>query len=243
MAKLTQGQIAMYAAAAGAPDPQLAAAVAMAESSGVTTRHNPVPPDDSYGLWQINMIGSEGPERRRALGITSNSQLYDPATNARAMMLVSNGGTNWHPWTTYTNGEYRQYLGKSTAAAAAGAQQAGVWGDIGNGVVSGIDPLGGLFGIDPLQNLLDGGSSAASALDWVGKAVSWVSKASNWVRVGYVIGGAALVVVGVAMVAKDQELKVATKTVGQALGSGGSKVKAAAGRRKNEDQDEGGDDE
>ena len=101
-----------YASAAGcsADQARTAAAVAQAESGGNPRAHNAVPPDDSYGLWQINMLGPLGPARRAAFGISSNDALYDPATNARAMFQVSGGCSNFNPWTTYTHGTYRAFL-------------------------------------------------------------------------------------------------------------------------------------
>lgn len=44
--------------------------------------------DLSFGLFQINMLGGMGPERRKALGLKSNEELYDPATNVRAAKYV-----------------------------------------------------------------------------------------------------------------------------------------------------------
>lgn len=44
--------------------------------------------DLSYGLFQINMLGGMGPERRKALGLKSNEELYDPATNVRAAKYI-----------------------------------------------------------------------------------------------------------------------------------------------------------
>lgn len=118
MAKLSASEIASVAKAAGlATDVDIAVAIALAESGGNTQAHNALPPDDSYGLWQINMLGSMGPQRRRQLGISRNSDLYDPATNARAMMMISNGGKNWRPWTTYTRGTYKMYMGQAGTAA------------------------------------------------------------------------------------------------------------------------------
>lgn len=95
----------------------IAVAIALAESGGNTRAHNAVPPDNSYGLWQINMLGSMGPERRKQFGLTSNDQLYDPNVNAKAMSAISNGGTNWKPWTTYTRGTYRAYMARGMQAA------------------------------------------------------------------------------------------------------------------------------
>ena len=87
------------------------AAIAMAESGGRARAHNNnrSTGDDSYGLWQINMIDRLGPERRRQFGISSNAALFDPTTNAKAARLVylSQG---FGAWSVYRNGAYRQYL-------------------------------------------------------------------------------------------------------------------------------------
>ena len=89
---------------------KVAAAIAMAESGGDPNAHNSKPPDDSYGLWQINMIGSLGPARRAHFHLTSDAQLLDPKMNAAAMYSISIHGGNFSPWSTYTSGSYRKYL-------------------------------------------------------------------------------------------------------------------------------------
>ena len=53
-----------------------------------------------YGLFQINMTGSMGPDRRKKYGLSSNEDLYDPLTNARIAYQMSNGGKNWSAWST-----------------------------------------------------------------------------------------------------------------------------------------------
>jgi cell wall-associated NlpC family hydrolase len=90
-----------------------AVAVALAESGGRPTAHNGNvgTGDNSYGLFQINMLGTMGPARMKEFGLTSYDQLYDPVINAKAAYRISNGGTNWQPWTTYTGGAYKQHLG------------------------------------------------------------------------------------------------------------------------------------
>lgn len=88
--------------------PGLMAAIALAESGGNTQAHNPKPPDDSYGLWQINMIGKLGPERRKAFKISSNSELFDPKKNADAMIKILDQ-QGLKAWSTYTNGAYKKY--------------------------------------------------------------------------------------------------------------------------------------
>lgn len=94
---------------------RIAYAVVRAESAGNARAHNPDAStgDNSYGLFQINMLGSMGPERRRQYGLSSNEDLYDPVVNARVAYKMSNGGRNWQPWSTYNRGDYRQFLGGS----------------------------------------------------------------------------------------------------------------------------------
>ena len=112
MAKLSPAQIAEYAHDAGfrGQDLTVAVAVAMAESGGNPKAHNPVPPDDSYGLWQINMLGGLGPERRGQFDLDSNRELFGPKENAQAAWEISGKGDSFGPWTTYTSGAYKKYL-------------------------------------------------------------------------------------------------------------------------------------
>lgn len=115
MAKLSASEIAGYAQGAGLMDNNvaIATAVALAESGGNTHAHNPVPPDNSYGLWQINMLAHSTSE----LGISKNEDLYDPIKNAKAMYKISNGGKDWTPWTTYTSGRYKLFMKDGNAGA------------------------------------------------------------------------------------------------------------------------------
>lgn len=112
-------QIAFVARQAGFSGDALgiAVAIALAESGGNTRAHNTRGPDDSYGLWQINMKGSLGPARRSQFGLNSDADLFNPATNARAAFAISSSGTNFKPWTTYTSGAYRVHLSKANNAA------------------------------------------------------------------------------------------------------------------------------
>lgn len=75
-------------------------AVGMKESGGNPSAFNgnASTGDKSYGLFQINMIGSLGPARLRQYGLSSADELFDPVVNCRVMMRLSNNGTNWGPW-------------------------------------------------------------------------------------------------------------------------------------------------
>ena len=79
-------------------------AVVMKESTGRPMAHNQNSRtgDNSYGLFQINMIGSMGPARLTQYGLSSNEELFDPLTNARIAYIISEGGNNWSPWNGLT---------------------------------------------------------------------------------------------------------------------------------------------
>jgi hypothetical protein len=73
---------------------------AMKESTGRPRSHNdnPATGDNSYGLFQINMIGSLGPARLDQFDLKKNSDLFDPVRNAEIAFFMSNGGKNWSAW-------------------------------------------------------------------------------------------------------------------------------------------------
>ena len=54
-----------------------------------------------YGLFQINMSGAMGTDRRANYELSKNEDLYDPLTNARIAYDISKGGTSWGPWEAY----------------------------------------------------------------------------------------------------------------------------------------------
>jgi Lysozyme like domain len=88
----------------------IAAAIAMAESSGNPLASNP---SGATGLWQI--LESAHPQ-------WSVQQLQNPNTNAQAAIAISNNGSNWNPWQTYTENVYQKYLqaGSATPNTAGG---------------------------------------------------------------------------------------------------------------------------
>lgn len=113
MAKLSRDEIRKLLTDAGfkqnGVDTEIMVGIAFAESGGETTAHNAKPPDDSYGLWQINMLGKMGPSRRKQFGITTNQQLFDPRINAKAAKMIYDS-QGLKAWTTYTRGTYLKYM-------------------------------------------------------------------------------------------------------------------------------------
>lgn len=90
-------------------------AIAMRESGGRPDAYNPnrSTGDDSFGLFQINMLGNLGPARRKQYGLKSNEQLLDPATNAKVAYRMSKGGTDFGAWGLGPNA-YRSGAGFDT---------------------------------------------------------------------------------------------------------------------------------
>jgi hypothetical protein len=78
---------------------------AMKESTGRPRSHNdnPATGDNSYGLFQINMIDSLGPARRKQFKLELNKDLFDPVRNAEIAFFMSNGGKNWSSWNGITD--------------------------------------------------------------------------------------------------------------------------------------------
>ena len=79
---------------------RLAWSIVMRESRGHPLSHNTskYSGDNSYGLFQINMLGSLGADRRAKFGIKNNDELLDPVVNAKAAFYMSAHGTNFGSW-------------------------------------------------------------------------------------------------------------------------------------------------
>ena len=208
--KLTDAQIAGAAKAAGFSGANLAKAVAiaLAESGGNAEAHNAVPPDNSYGLWQINMLGSMGPARRKQFGLKSNEDLYNPTTNAKAAYSIASGGKNFGPWSTYGSGAYLRYMSRANKAS-------------GNPDSAGIDSGGG--GVEQ--------AGLGSVLSWPGAITDFfefLTDPITWLRLGMIVGGGVLV--GVALV----QVSGAGSAIGQVANTavdfvpGGGAVKKVA---------------
>lgn len=104
--ELTSQELVELLAAAGFEGKALktAWAVAMRESRGHPTSHNTNAKtgDNSYGLFQINMIGSMGVERLAKLqdkiGIVKAADLLNPVANVKAAYYMTDGGKDWGSW-------------------------------------------------------------------------------------------------------------------------------------------------
>jgi len=111
---LSVNEMSKIAKEAGFSDEQarIMGAIAAAESSGNPIAHNDKGRDNSYGLWQINMLGEMGQERRQKNNLNSNEELFDPKVNAAAAKKVFDE-QGFDAWSVYKNGMYQQFLPES----------------------------------------------------------------------------------------------------------------------------------
>jgi len=75
-------------------------AVAKKESNGrpLAFNGNHKTGDSSYGMFQINMIDTLGPDRRTKFDLESNAELFNPVKNAEIVFYMTNGGEDWSSW-------------------------------------------------------------------------------------------------------------------------------------------------
>jgi hypothetical protein len=158
-------------------------AIAMAESAGGNTcAWNPNDPyGGSYGIVQINGAHFSGGETTQACAL-------DPACALKFAYGLSQQGTKWSDWGTYTNGSYLQYLsGASGATPAAGTGTAAL-------SATSTDPLAGI-------------TSFVSSLSGL---VPWLN---NPLRIVKMVVGVGLVLVAILLLIAPEAEKIATKMV------------------------------
>lgn len=210
MSRLNYQQVAQLAYNAGwrGKDAQTAVAIVPAESSFETMKTNFAGRDYSFGLWQINMKGQMGADRRAKYGLSSNEQLFDPATNARvAHAIYTEAGNKFTDWSTYNDGKFTLYLNGAVFAVKQIEQ-----GKTGIQIPTydpGKIPAEGSWGATSLNPL--------SGIDQVGKAVSdiggFITNKENWFRAASIGGGGILIIVAVSLVVGELGLETIIKKV------------------------------
>lgn len=97
---------------------RIAWAVAKKESNGRPKAHNDNvnTGDNSYGIFQINMMGSLGADRLEKFNLQTNKDLFDPVKNAQIAYHMTNEGRDWSSWKIYpgqnTSERYEEFLQK-----------------------------------------------------------------------------------------------------------------------------------
>jgi hypothetical protein len=211
MASLSASEIRSYASKAGfsGADLDIAVAVALAESGGVTTAHNPdaSTKDNSYGLWQINMYSDLGPSRRKQFKLANNEQLFDPTVNAHVAHEIFKQQGWDDGWTTYGTKKYEDIL----KVVKSGKDIEGAVGPDGKPTSESIEERGdsGLGGI-------------SKAINAFGETV--FKGATNFAGVGIAVG---LLIVGVVFLIMSSNTAKKAVNVAANVVPGGTVVKGA----------------
>jgi len=79
---------------------KMAWGIAKAESNGrpMAYNGNRNTGDSSYGIFQINMLGNLGDDRKEKFDLRSNVLLFDPVINAEITYYMTKGGVDWSSW-------------------------------------------------------------------------------------------------------------------------------------------------
>jgi hypothetical protein len=87
-------------------------AVAKSESNGrpMAYNGNRKTGDSSYGIFQINMLGNLGIDRKEKFELRSNVLLFDPVINAEITYHMTQGGDNWSSWSSMRSGAASKWL-------------------------------------------------------------------------------------------------------------------------------------
>ena len=114
--KLTDGQLVDLLKAIGFKGNALrsACAIAKAESNGrpFAFNGNVETGDSSYGVFQINMMGELGPDRREKFDLDSNVELFNPVTNSKITFHMTKGGKDWSAWSSVNGPRYQEWYNK-----------------------------------------------------------------------------------------------------------------------------------
>ena len=87
-------------------------AIAKRESNGrpLAYNGNRNTGDSSYGIFQINMLGNLGVDRKEKFNLKSNDLLFDPIKNAEIAYHMTKGGLDWSAWKGLTPRAKEFYL-------------------------------------------------------------------------------------------------------------------------------------
>lgn len=161
----------------------LASAVVMGESGGdEKSTSNPC----CKGGYQINV----------EVGNTSLKCALNAPCATRWAIKNSKNGNDWSQWEAYTDGAYKQYLGKSGITAATPESEIEkIYGfALSHTPIIG-GPLSDLLGVGGGSlNPLSGIDSLASSVEGIARLIEELFKASFWVRFGKGLLGALLII-------------------------------------------------
>ena len=111
---LTDGELKELLSAVGFEGKALKQAWAIAKSESnsrpMAYNGNRKTGDSSYGIFQINMLGELGIDRKEKFDLKSNILLFDPVINAEITYYMTKGGTDWSSWSSLNGARHKEFL-------------------------------------------------------------------------------------------------------------------------------------
>ena len=111
---LTDAELKELLAAVGFEGKALKTAWAIAKSESnarpMAYNGNRKTGDSSYGIFQINMLGELGIDRKEKFDLRSNILLFDPVINAEITYYMTNGGKDWSSWSSLNGARFKEFL-------------------------------------------------------------------------------------------------------------------------------------
>jgi hypothetical protein len=194
--------------------------------------NNPNSGDYSVGLWQINYFGGMLRERTIRYGAPQVLQQNPIAQAKAAANLAGTNGSGLHNWTTYTSGAYRSHLSGDSGGGGVGGAIGGAAGAVGGAVGGAGSAVGGFL-------------SSLNPVSGVEGAIK--DLAMKFVYSMAILGGGALVLLGILLVGAElgidqatspKGVKLARRGIGKA-GIPGRAVSIAAKRAETKGQKKG----
>lgn len=174
-----------------------ATAIAIAESGGNASalNDNTATGDESYGLWQINMLGKMGEERERLFG--RRNGLWKPGVNAKAAYTIY-GQQGFRAWSVYKSGSYLKFIARARAARKSPQEMSTQ--ELNFAPESKMPGEG-----DPPFDPFDPGNlpDITAPFDAINDFFSFVGNPENWKRVAFFLGGIAVIWVSIILLAKQ----------------------------------------
>lgn len=165
-----------------------AVAVSFAENGSHDTNAQHLNANKSVdtGLWQINSVH----------GIPIRD-LFDGQRNANAAWAISSHGKDWTPWYTYPiqSGALMTKAQLTIYDLVHNHGGAAEW--LKNNPLSNPGALGGIT-----RNVTNPIDSVTGALDSIGSGLSFITDSHNWYRLGQIVIGAALLLIGLYVTVK-----------------------------------------
>ena len=198
MAVLTAAQVAGIASQ-GTPSGTTVAEwvqVAKDESSYRTDALSPT--GCCRGLWQINVSAHRDLIPETKVSIANGHAAMQGANRNWELAKLVYAKQGWRAWSVVKGARPVPSAEARAAAAAPDFSVANSGGAVGGKPEEGVQP------VDPISAVADslfGGFQAI--VEFLNRLGAWVSDAHNWTRVGYVVGGAALVLAAGSALASD----------------------------------------